>query len=365
MPEPTITILGSVDPRREVELKLRDPLVARRAAEEIGAELAKKGCRILVSCPGTPQAEFAEALVIRGYVSSGLAKRNSIEVHRPLRFPLAPFPEEATHRQLFQYELKDSDDWAIATFLSHGKSSGMVILGGGQSTLISGMVGVGYRVPILSMAAFGGKAEEIWAVLRSSDHKLATQQELNLMAEPGWSADSAQRCVEALLSQYQRKQEGRDPALANESKRVTAIAAVSLLAFVALLAPVAEYSRGQSLGRLLSYALFLVPALAGVVGSLVRIVFEWAQASKRLAVQSPAAISAALGGVAGGVSGLFFVLAQKIAIGELQAKQAVILLPFVLIVGLVAGLTLDKVFPKLLTLDVVKTEAIEGKPPFS
>jgi len=73
-------------------------------------------------------------------------------------------------------------------------------------------------------------------------------------------------------------------------------------------------------------------------------------------------ISAALGAVAGGVSGLFFILAQKIAIGDLQTKQAIILLPFVLIVGLVAGLTLDKVFPKLLSLDVVKTEALEGKP---
>ena len=73
MAEPLIAILGSVDPRREKELQLRDPVMACRAAEEIGVELAKQGCRVLVSCPATPQAEFAEALVVRGYVKSGVA----------------------------------------------------------------------------------------------------------------------------------------------------------------------------------------------------------------------------------------------------------------------------------------------------
>ena len=165
-----------------------------------------------------------------------------------------------------------------------------------------------------------------------------------------------------LLNQGRRKQEGTDPALASERKRVTVVATIALVAFLALLVPIAEYSRGQSLTRLLSYALFCTSALAGAVGSLVRIVLDWVQASKRLASQPPALISVALGAVAGGVSGLFFVLAQKIAIGELQPKQAIILLPFVLIVGLVAGLTLDKVFPKLLNLDVVRTEALGGTP---
>ena len=196
MADPLIAILGSVDPRRAAELRLRNPSIACRAAEEIGLELAKEGCRIQVSCPSTPQAEFAEALVVRGYVKSGVAKKNSIEVHRPLRSPLPPFAEEATHPTLFKYDLKDSDDWAIASFLALAKADGMVILGGGQSTLIAGLVGVGYRVPILSLAGFGGRAEEIWALLRSSDHKLAAQEELSLMAQPGWTVDSGHRCVE-------------------------------------------------------------------------------------------------------------------------------------------------------------------------
>jgi hypothetical protein len=363
MAEPLIAILGSVDPRREAELKLRNPPVACSAAEAIGMELAKGGCRILVSCPSTPQAEFAEALVVRGYVKTGVAHKDSIEVHRPLRTPLPPFAEEATHAELFRYDLKESEDWAIASFLSLARADGMVILGGGQSTLIAGLVGVGYRVPMLSLAGFGGRAEEIWALLRSSDHKLATPSELALMAQPGWTADSARRCVEALLNQQKRKREGIDPGLGSERKRVITIAVVALLLFVGLLVPVAEYSRGDSLSRLLSYALFWVPALAGAVGSLVRTVLDWAQANKRLATQVPAAISVALGAVAGGVSGLFFVLAQKIAIGKLQAEQAIILLPFVLIVGLVAGLTFDKVFPKLLSLDVVRTDALQGNQP--
>lgn len=112
--------------------------------------------------------------------------------------------------------------------------------------MLTGLVGVGYRVPMVSLAGFGGRAEEIWALLRSSDPKLATVEELALMAQSGWAADSARRCVESLLNQQKRKREGIDPALASERRRAISIAAVSLLLFVALLVPIAEYSRGEA-----------------------------------------------------------------------------------------------------------------------
>lgn len=361
MEKPLIAIVGSVDARRKQELQLHKPELAARAAEEIGGELAKKGCRLLLSFPGTTEMEFAEALVLRGYVNSGSARPGSIEVHRPVGSSLPAFQEEATHSELFRYEPKESDRWAAAFYLSIARADGMVLLGGGQSTFIAGLVGVGHRIPTVPLAGFGGAAQEIWALLKSSDIRLATAEELSLMAKP-WNTDSAHQCVENLLKQLRREREGIDPALTRERRRVAAIASVALLLFLAILAPVAEYSRGETLTRMLSYLLFGTPALAGAAGSLVRIVFDWVQGAKRLAPQAPPLISGVLGAVAGGMSGLFFVLAQKIAIGDLQTKQAIILLPFVLIVGLIAGLTLDKVFPKLLSLDVVKTEALEGKP---
>ena len=170
------------------------------------------------------------------------------------------------HHELFKYELIDNEDWAIASFLSLAKADGMMILGGGQSTLIAGLVGVGYRVPTVSLAGFGGRAQEIWALLRSSDNKLATPEELSLMAQPGWNADSARRCVGTLLNQRKRKQQGVDPTLAREHRRVIAIAALALSFFVALLVAIAEYSRGENLSRMLSYVLFCAPALAGAGG---------------------------------------------------------------------------------------------------
>ena len=48
MPDPLIAIVGSVYPNRQQELHLNDPDRARQAAEELGAELAKRGCRIQV-----------------------------------------------------------------------------------------------------------------------------------------------------------------------------------------------------------------------------------------------------------------------------------------------------------------------------
>ena len=362
MANPMIAILGCVDKRREQELALSDTAMANTAAEQLGAESAQRGWHILVSCPSIATAEFAEAPVVRGYVKSGKAGRDSIEVHRPVGSTLPRFPEESTHAGLFRFELRDSDDWAVASFLSLANADGMIVIGGGESTYIASLVGIGYRTPIVALAAFGGKAKEIWAVLKSSDNRLATAAEMNHMAQPGWAADSARRCVDMLLAQRARKEEGIALVFARERKRVSVLAASVFLSFLAILVVMAHLSRSEKLGLAFSYSMLCLPAVAGAVGSLVRLLFDWAQGNKTLASQPSPLISASLGAVAGGVAGLFFVLAQKVAIGNFQDSQAVALLPFVFIVGLVSGLTLDKVFPKLLALDVVKTEALEAKP---
>jgi hypothetical protein len=71
-------------------------------------------------------------------------------------------------------------------------------------------------------------------------------------------------------------------------------------------------------------------------------------------------MAVALGFWASGVAGALFVLPQILSLGTLQITQASRLLPFAALIGLLAGLTLEKVFPKLIKVEVpVDTRALE------
>jgi hypothetical protein len=70
----------------------------------------------------------------------------------------------------------------------------------------------------------------------------------------------------------------------------------------------------------------------------------------------------ALGFWASGVAGALFVLPQILSLGTLQTNQALRLLPFATLIGLLAGLTLEKVFPKLIKVEVpMDTGVLEPK----
>ena len=114
--------------------------------------------------------------------------------------------------------------------------------------------------------------------------------------------------------------------------------------------------------------LFLSPLLAGVAGSTIRLVVDLRQGTAILSSQS-AITTAALGLIAGGVAGLLFITAQITTAARpadqpdqlLAIEQARKLIPFGVLIGFVAGLTLDAVFRKLMTSDVIDTSSIEVK----
>jgi len=107
--------------------------------------------------------------------------------------------------------------------------------------------------------------------------------------------------------------------------------------------------------------LFGSPALAGASGALIRVVYDhWRQGVKPRGLQ-PAIMTTVLGFWASGVAGALFVLPQVLALNGLQRQQANRLLPFAALIGLLAGLTLEKVFPRLIRVDVpIRAEAIEA-----
>ena len=101
------------------------------------------------------------------------------------------------------------------------------------------------------------------------------------------------------------------------------------------------------------------------VRGVVQVVQERQGQERQRAAREPLGRSCALGGVAGAVAGMLFITAQLVAVSpEVQpavwAKQAGRLVPFAVLIGFVAGMTLDAVFRKLGGVDVVRTDMLEG-----
>ena len=366
---PLIAIAGSAADKRREELQLVDPVTARKAAEEIGRELAKAGCRILIY---STEPEFIESDVVQGYVSSKKGESGSIQVRYPLSRPQPRRPEYGEYDGLFEWVPTQSSTWEVAYYRSVEEVDGMVLIGGGYSTLVGGLVAMGHHVPILALAAFGGAASKVWESL-SAEHGLASREEISFMARPQWSEESGKHCVDILLAQRARLQQERERKRLEElgqSGIVSRQAMIAMLLFLIALAAVPiAWAEGFSIGyRGLLWLSFFSPLLGGVSGATIRMVFDWRQGNVAYTPQS-AWITSALGLVAGGVSGLLFISAQLSAVpvgssdivARLQEAQATRLVPFALAIGFIAGLTLDAVFRKLTGLDVVRADIVDIK----
>ncbi|MGD2115656.1 MAG: hypothetical protein PVG07_11420 [Acidobacteriota bacterium] len=110
---PLIAIVGSVNPARAEELDLQELDTAVQAAEDLGRELARAGCRILVY---SSHPEYVEHHVVRGYLDSGEGKPRSIQVRYPLSDPQPDFPDQAANKRLFDWRPSLSREllfWAL------------------------------------------------------------------------------------------------------------------------------------------------------------------------------------------------------------------------------------------------------------
>ena len=70
---PMIAVVGDINPARSFDPVLKDPTKAKQAAEEPGAELAKRGARLLVY--GGP---FLESDMVRRFVAAKPAEDRSV-----------------------------------------------------------------------------------------------------------------------------------------------------------------------------------------------------------------------------------------------------------------------------------------------
>lgn len=349
MTSPLIAIVGDITPGRVLDPPLQDCHKAKSAAEQLGATLAQRGARLLVY--GGP---FLEAEVVRGFVAAKPKEDHSIQMWYTQGKVPTPFPEEATHPKLFQRRPEKGADWEVAFYRSITRADGIILMGGGNATLISGQVAIGARMPILALSEFGGAAAKVWDTL-SAGEDLPTRDEIDLMAK-SWDGDSASTCINALFAQSNRRQfvEG------------TPRPALSILSgFLFLLAlAIVPWVWGQNAFTV--WMLFIVPLLAGGAGAAIRLMVDRQRGTHSIAPALLATI--VLGLVAGGIAGVLFVTAQLTADPNLTASPDLVpyarrSIPFALGVGFISGLTSDAVFGKLLGLDVVRATGISASPP--
>jgi hypothetical protein len=382
---PLIAIVGSVHQTREQEfanraIPLKNIPLAKSAAEHLGRAFAQRGCRILVY---SSDPAFIELDLVRGYAGSKDAQPQSIDVLYPIN-QRPSFPEENDKGELFNFIPDANPEWEVSFYRSLRRADGVILLGGGTSTLIAGLVAMGFGKSIVAYEAFGGYASKIWGLL--SVYDLLSQSEISLMAEVNWTPALAEKYVDILLAQQQRmadkieaeraellhtneeqkaqrvhEQEARRAAEEAQSKNVNRHAVIASLLFLLALVPWPLAWGIPDLNYIvLLFLLLAAPLLAGISGSTILVVINAAQGNTAAGINLIRNVS--LGLLAGGAAGILSVLSQFVAVGgKAPAEQLSRLVPFTMIVGFVAGLTTDTVFGKLRKQDVVQTGPLTGQ----
>jgi hypothetical protein len=199
---PTIAILGRISSSDPHDKPVVNADGCKQGLYQIGNELARAGCRIMVY---DSRAEYAATGIVDGYVKSGAAQLESIRIRRPLQLLQEAFPGQSADPGVFVEEPIEKEQWEVAFIPSISESDGVVMAGNGQFTLLGGLQAVGARLPMIALAGFGGITTDVWEVLKGQRTRFANDKEIALMAgrDPGskWAA----ACVEALLAQRKRR----------------------------------------------------------------------------------------------------------------------------------------------------------------
>ncbi len=346
----TIAIVGGIRPCDPEEQPSWTEEDGARAAGEIGAELVKAGYDLFVYS-SAPQ--FVERDVVAGYLSTDSARAGSIHVRPPYVDRNIDFPHAPGQSDIFDVSHEPGADWEIAFYRSLHEADGVVLLGGGRTTLITAMVAIAFDIPLAPVAAFGGSARTAWAVMGRNDN-LTTAQELSAFGA-AWQTDSAMNIVAALGSQQERKrsaevqQQRADRRTARRANIGLIVSALLLIIGLAMIPLVYVVDRSAPLTLIGLIAGSLSTATSGAITrNAVDRDGDWARAS-------------ALGMSAGAIAVLLFISAQLATSPDLlTGPDARRLLFFVLSVGFIAGYTFDAVYAKIRQQDIVDAASLRS-----
>ena len=315
---------------------------AKAAARNLGAELAKAGFGLVVYSSDEPSLE---PHVVAGYVPALKAGEGKIRVrYAESQRGLIKFAEEAEYGELFDAHLFPGQDWESPFYRSIADEDvdAVVLLAGGNSTLIAGQIALARRLPILAMPDFGGAASKIWQELaylaQHNDQRAGISQ----------SVRSVDRLKHETAVRAERRAENRQreallASLLSRQKKVLHAAA----AFATLMLTVFFGTVYIPWAAAYPFVMFVAMIAGGATGALVRAVMWGPQESDPRA-------SLLLGSVAGFVVGLAYLIPQWVgAPGILAGGDKIvsatdkIQFASALLVAISAGVGFDTVFNRL------------------
>lgn len=336
---PFVAIIGGI-------WELDDPTKAeaRKTAQEIGAALATAGMGLVVYFSNDGSLE---PHVVSGYVKALPQNVGARSIR--LRFAESQkkevkFPEQDTHGQLFDANLFPGQEWEAPFYRSLVDADGVdavLLMAGARSTLIAGQIAVGRPLPVLAIDKFDGSA----GVIRT---ELATV----VKDYPSSATHSITQAVTWLRNKCEERAKQRMEARLREIKylKVTSQRKKTAWAAGAFAALLIAFFFGMALvpsPRYYSFLIFAGLIAAGATGALSRAVFWGSE-------ETPPSSSLLLGGVAGFVVGLAYLVPQWVgAHGVLEPSATGVAatdkIQFVsaALVAISAGVGFDTIFTRL------------------
>lgn len=346
----TIAIVGGIRPCGVMDRPSWTEDDGARAARDIGAELARAGYDLFVysSAP-----RFVERDVVAGYLSVEPCRAGSIHVRPPYGSSEISFPHPPDKSAAFDIRHEADDDWEVSYYRSLREADGIVLIGGGRTTLITAMLAMAFDIPLAPIAAFGGAARKAWASMGRTGN-LATPEELSVLGG-AWHTEAAAKVVAILRSQQERKHAAETTqSRAERNARYKSglglfFGALLLIGGFAMIPMVYAVDGNASLTLVGLIAGSLLTATSGaIIRTAVDRREDWGRSS-------------VLGMSAGAIAVLLFISAQLATSPDLLTEPgARRLLFFVLSVGFIAGYTFDAVYAKIRQQQVVDTSGLRA-----
>ncbi len=317
---------------------------AKKTAREIGAALATAGMGLVVYFSND---ESLEPHVVSGYAATLPAGTGAGSIR--LRFAesqknTVKFAEQKTRSELFEPNLFAGQDWEAPFYRSLVAADGVdavLLMAGARSTLIAGQIALARPLPVLAVDQFDGAAGVIWTEIAMSSKDYPSSSTHSTKKMVAWLND---KCAARAKQRAQARHRERTYLKVTSQSRKSFWAGG---AFIALLVAVFFGMAQAPDPGLYPFLTFASLIAAGATGALIRSVIWGAE-------QTAPITSLLLGGVAGFVVGLAYLIPQWVgapgvlapppkvveAIDKIQFASAVL-------VAISAGIGFDTVFTRL------------------
>jgi hypothetical protein len=347
MKRPLIAVIGRLAPYESDESPVREPDLLRAGLVNIGKALADSDFRIMVYTVD-PKFDYAAKYVVQGF-REGRKKGTpkSIIVKRAAVEPTDQFPEEETDPR-YLLDVRKEEPWEIRFYFSLFEIDGIIVVGNGNFTYFGGLQAVGSDTPVLALGGFGGVANKILALLKNK----IPEDAYNCMAQTRGNEEWARECVVRLRERIENAKRAVEES--KEAKRLREViwAGVFTTVIIIIILAVLAQSLRPQWSWVQAYGTAFLPAIAGLVGALQRIVFAHFRGEDIPLHRRSFWVCGALGFSAGGMLGAVYTLTQ-VRMGSANSEPAMFapLFLWAITFGYGVGFSLERAFNRLLHLD--------------